>query len=94
MAGYIQNTDQVFPVKKKKKKKQYNTENQFVLISTFQIPLTLCYTPALSVMQNSAKERIKDVQTKQEPRDMLLCADTQLHRETEVQIQSSAPEST
>lgn len=45
-------------------------------------------------MQNSAKERIKDVQTKQEPRDMLLCADTQLHQETEVQTQSSAPEST
>lgn len=45
-------------------------------------------------MQNSAKERIKDVQTKQEPRDMLLCADTQLHRETEVQAQGSALEST
>lgn len=86
MAGYIQNTDQVFPVKKKKK--QYNTENQFVLISTFQIPLTLCYTPALSAMLNSAKERIKDVQTKQEPRDMLLCADTQLHRETTYRLKA------
>lgn len=60
----------------KKERKQYNTENQFVLISTFQIPLTLCYTPALSVIPNSAKKRIKDVQRKQETRYMLLCADT------------------
>lgn len=45
--------------KRKKKGKQYNTENQFVLISTFRIPLTLRCTPALSVIPNSAKERIK-----------------------------------
>lgn len=74
------NTDRVFPgfffFKEKKERKQYNTENQFVLISTFQIPLTLCYTPALSVIPNSAKKRIKDVQIKQETRYMLLCADT------------------
>lgn len=70
MAGHTHNPEQVALLTKGK-----TTQNRSVC-SRFPapIPLTLRYAPALSVTQNPAKERVKDVQRKQEPRDMLLCA--------------------